>query len=143
MINTHPASRRRLGPAYTRSIELRVWLSSDAGYCGVLDTRREAVSNLSPEIVIVGGGVGGGTLATVLARNGIGVVVVERETAYPDRVRGEFVAPWGVAEFKRLGLLELLYAHGAMHTKRNVPYDENWSSEQAERRALDLTKLHP
>ena len=52
------------------------------------------MSNLSPEIVIVGGGVGGGTLATVLARNGIGVVVLERETTYPDRVRGEFVAPW-------------------------------------------------
>jgi 2-polyprenyl-6-methoxyphenol hydroxylase-like FAD-dependent oxidoreductase len=101
------------------------------------------VTYLAPQIVIVGGGIGGGALATVLARNGMEVVIVERETAYPDRVRGEFVAPWGVAEFKRLGLLELLYAHGAMHTKRNVPYDENWSSEQAERRALDLTKLHP
>jgi 2-polyprenyl-6-methoxyphenol hydroxylase-like FAD-dependent oxidoreductase len=30
-----------------------------------------------------------------------------------------------------------------MHTKRNIPYDENWSSQQAEQRALDLTKLHP
>jgi len=101
------------------------------------------VSNLSPEIVIVGGGVGGGTLATVLARNGIGVVVLERETTYPDRVRGEFVAPWGVAEFKRLGLLDLLYERGGIHTKRNIPYDENLSPEQAEQRAFDLTKMHP
>jgi 2-polyprenyl-6-methoxyphenol hydroxylase-like FAD-dependent oxidoreductase len=101
------------------------------------------MTNLAPEIVIVGGGIGGGALATVLARNGIEVVVLERETSYPDRVRGELVNPWGVAEFKRLGLLELLYAHGAMHTKRNVPYDENWSPEHAEQRALDLTKFHP
>jgi 2-polyprenyl-6-methoxyphenol hydroxylase-like FAD-dependent oxidoreductase len=101
------------------------------------------LKHLSPEIVIVGGGVGGGTLATVLARNGIDVVVLERETIYPDRVRGEFIAPWGVAEFKRLGLLDLLYENGAIHTKRNVPYDENLSPEQAEQRTLDLTKMHP
>jgi 2-polyprenyl-6-methoxyphenol hydroxylase-like FAD-dependent oxidoreductase len=101
------------------------------------------LKHLSPEIVIVGGGVGGGTLATGLARNGIDVVVLERETIYPDRVRGEFIAPWGVAEFKRLGLLDLLYENGAIHTKRNVPYDENLSSEQAEQRTLDLTKMHP
>jgi 2-polyprenyl-6-methoxyphenol hydroxylase-like FAD-dependent oxidoreductase len=101
------------------------------------------LKHLSPEIVIVGGGVGGGTLATGLARNGIDVVVLERETIYPDRVRGEFIAPWGVAEFKRLGLLDLLYENGAIHTKRNVPYDENLSPEQAEQRTLDLTKMHP
>jgi 2-polyprenyl-6-methoxyphenol hydroxylase-like FAD-dependent oxidoreductase len=100
------------------------------------------MTNLSPEIVIVGGGVCGGALATVLARNGVEVVVLERETSYPDRVRGEFVAPWGGAEFKRLGLLDLLYARGAIHTKRNVPYDENWSAEHAEHRALDLTTFH-
>ena len=99
--------------------------------------------NATPQIVIIGGGIGGSALATVLARYGIDVVILERETSYPDRVRGEFIAPWGVAEFKRLGLLSLLYQHGALHTKRNVPYDENWSPEQAEQRALDLTKLHP
>lgn len=53
------------------------------------------MTNLEPEIVIVGGGIGGGALATVLVRNGIEVVVLERETSYPDRVRGEFIAPWG------------------------------------------------
>lgn len=99
--------------------------------------------NLSPEIVIVGGGIGGGALATVLARSGLNILVLERETNYPDRVRGEFIAPWGVAELKRLGLLELLYSHGGIHTTRNVPYDENWSRQEAEQRALDLTKLHP
>ena len=101
------------------------------------------MANLSPDIVIIGGGIGGGTMATVLAGDGLEVVVLERETTYPDRVRGEWIAPWGVAQFKRLGLLNLLYEHGAIHVERNVPYDENWSPDVAERRALDLTKLLP
>ena len=101
------------------------------------------MANLSPDIVIIGGGIGGGTMATVLAGSGLEVVVLERETTYPDRVRGEWIAPWGVAEFKRLGLLNLLYEHGAIHVERNVPYDENWSPDVAEQRALDLTKLPP
>ena len=33
----------------------------------------------APEIVIVGGGIGGGALATVLARQGLSVVVIERD----------------------------------------------------------------
>jgi 2-polyprenyl-6-methoxyphenol hydroxylase-like FAD-dependent oxidoreductase len=99
------------------------------------------MSNLSPDIVIIGGGIGGGTLATVLARGGLEVVALEREITYPDRVRGEWIAPWGVAELQRLGLLELLYANGAIHIQRNIPYDENWSSDVAEERSLDFTKL--
>lgn len=73
------------------------------------------MTNLSPEIVIVGGGVGGGALATVLARNGVEVVVLERETSYPDRVRGEFVAPWGVPNSNGLGCLTF-YMRGERYT---------------------------
>jgi len=36
------------------------------------------------------------------------VLVLERETAFRDRVRGEYVHPWGVAEAQALGLYELL-----------------------------------
>ena len=90
------------------------------------------MASLSPEVVIVGGGIAGGTMATVLARNGLEVFVLEREPTYPDRVRGEWIAPWGVAEFKRLGLTELLRDNGAIHVERNVPYDENWAPAAAE-----------
>lgn len=51
----------------------------------------------SRDIVIVGGGVGGSALAAVLARQGLPVTVLERELVPIDRVRGEYVPPWGVA----------------------------------------------
>jgi 2-polyprenyl-6-methoxyphenol hydroxylase-like FAD-dependent oxidoreductase len=101
------------------------------------------MTSLSPDVVIFGGGIAGGSMATVLARNGLEVTVLERETIYPDRVRGEWIAPWGVAEFKRLGLIELLQDNGAVHVERNVPYDENWAPDAAEQRAFDFTKLPP
>lgn len=101
------------------------------------------MADLAPDVVIVGGGIAGGVLATVLARNGLEVFVLERETTYPDRVRGEYMPPWGVVEFKRLGLLDVLYENGGLHIERNIPYDENWSPEVAEERALDVSKLLP
>jgi flavin-dependent dehydrogenase len=44
-----------------------------------------------PDVVIVGAGIAGGALGTVLARAGFEVVLLERESNYPDRVRGEFI----------------------------------------------------
>jgi choline dehydrogenase-like flavoprotein len=44
----------------------------------------------APEIVIVGGGIAGSALATVLARAGLSIVVLERELAHIDQVRGEY-----------------------------------------------------
>ena len=41
------------------------------------------------------------------------VLVVERETTFKDRVRGEWIAPWGVAEAQKLGLYEPLVEHCA------------------------------
>lgn len=61
----------------------------------------------SPEILIVGGGIAGGGLATVLARAGLDVTVVERAPRFIDRIRGEFVHPWGVREMNRTGLLDI------------------------------------
>ena len=101
------------------------------------------MTSASPDLVVVGGGIGGGALATVLARSGVNIVVLERETIFPDRVRGEWIAPWGVAEAKRLDLLDLLYEHGGLHIKRNVLYDEVWPPDIAERNAADMTVMHP
>jgi 2-polyprenyl-6-methoxyphenol hydroxylase-like FAD-dependent oxidoreductase len=50
----------------------------------------------------------------VLARAGLEVALLERENSYPDRVRGEFMAPWGVTELAKLELLQPLREAGAV-----------------------------
>jgi 2-polyprenyl-6-methoxyphenol hydroxylase-like FAD-dependent oxidoreductase len=95
-----------------------------------------------PDVVIVGAGIAGGAVGTLLARAGLEVVLFERENSYPDRVRGEYVAPWGVTELAKLELLQPLRKAGALFTRRSVPYDENFAPAEAEARAIDLTKMH-
>jgi 2-polyprenyl-6-methoxyphenol hydroxylase-like FAD-dependent oxidoreductase len=56
------------------------------------------------DVIIVGGGIAGSTLGGVLARGGLGVVVVEKEAQFRDRVRGEFTWPYGVADALAIGL---------------------------------------
>jgi 2-polyprenyl-6-methoxyphenol hydroxylase-like FAD-dependent oxidoreductase len=58
------------------------------------------------DIVTVGGGLAGSALAKAMAERGGRVLVVEREREFRDRVRGEALAPWGVAELAALGLLD-------------------------------------
>ena len=50
------------------------------------------------DLIIVGGGIGGASLAAVMAQAGRSVLLLELSTVYEDRVRGEWIAPWGVAE---------------------------------------------
>ena len=56
------------------------------------------------DLIIVGGGIGGSALAIVMARDGRKVLLLEKSEHYEDRVRGEWIAPWGVTETRRLGL---------------------------------------
>ena len=60
------------------------------------------------DVITVGGGLAGAALAKRLAENGMRVLVLEREVAFRDRVRGEQMHCWGVAEARTLGLYELL-----------------------------------
>src|SRR6185369_6327118 len=60
------------------------------------------------DIVTVGGGLGGSSLAKAMSEHGQRVLVLEREMNFRDRVRGEFMTPWGVAEAKSLGIYELI-----------------------------------
>jgi 2-polyprenyl-6-methoxyphenol hydroxylase-like FAD-dependent oxidoreductase len=66
------------------------------------------------DIVVVGGGLGGSSVAVVMARQGAKVLVLEQELRFRDRVRGELLAPWGNAELKKLGLFETLREGGAI-----------------------------
>src|SRR3954471_7301934 len=67
---------------------------------------------MSYDVITVGGGLAGSTLATELARAGHKVLVLEREMQFKDRVRGENMLPWGVAAARRLGIYDDLIAAG-------------------------------
>ena len=56
------------------------------------------------DLVCVGGGLAGSALAIAMAKKGARVLVVEPETAFKDRVRGEAMMPWGVTEARALGI---------------------------------------
>ena len=67
---------------------------------------------MSYDAIIVGGGLAGSSLADQLARDGHNVLVLERETRFKDRVRGENMLPWGVAAARRLGIYDDIIAAG-------------------------------
>ena len=76
------------------------------------------IPQTNPDVVIIGGGIAGGTLAIVLARSGLRVTLVEREAAFRDRIRGDSLFPWGAALAQELGIHDLLAAGGS----RPLPY---------------------
>jgi 2-polyprenyl-6-methoxyphenol hydroxylase-like FAD-dependent oxidoreductase len=65
------------------------------------------------DVVIVGGGIAGASLAYALAGAGLGVTVLEASTEYEDRVRGESMHTWGVKEARELGVEQTLLDAGA------------------------------
>src|SRR5579859_587590 len=97
----------------------------------------------APDVAIVGGGIAGGSLAIVLARVGLHVVVLERQREYRDRVRGEYMANWGVLEARELGVEEVLRSEGSVTARYRVPYDELVPTEVAESGTQDTAGLVP
>src|SRR5580700_2484988 len=95
--------------------------------------------HINPEVVIVGAGIGGSALATVLAQAGIAVTILEKSLVHVDHVRGEWLAPWGVKETQRLGLYDTLFAAGGHHLGRHIAYSDDIDPAIAESQLLDLT----
>jgi len=60
------------------------------------------------DIITIGGGLGGAALAKGMAEQGARVLVIERETQFKDRVRGEGMTPWGCLDAQKLGIYDLL-----------------------------------
>jgi len=92
------------------------------------------------DVIVVGGGIGGSTLAGVLARAGLEVLVAEKAPRFRDVVRGEGTLPWGVAEARRLGVASLFEQAGGTDLVGLRLYDEptvskthHWVSESGER----------
>src|SRR4029079_16456816 len=94
-------------------------------------------------VTIIGAGIGGGSLAMVLARAGKSVLVLEKSTVYRDQVRGEWIAPWGVAELKQLGLYDDIMKVGAHHVSRHVSFGDGIAPDVALASALPLAGLLP
>jgi 2-polyprenyl-6-methoxyphenol hydroxylase-like FAD-dependent oxidoreductase len=101
----------------------------------------EGIQMDSTDVVIVGGGIGGCSLGAKLAVSGLSVLIIERETEFYDRVRGEWMAPWGVRELMNLDLYEKAMAAGGHHITRSINYDELVSPEDAESKAMPLNLL--
>jgi menaquinone-9 beta-reductase len=62
----------------------------------------------SYDIVTVGGGMAASAFGAAMAKRGARVLILEKETKFRDRVRGEYLVPWGAAEARELGLRDSL-----------------------------------
>ena len=93
------------------------------------------VASTTYDIITVGGGLGGSALAKAMAERGAGVLVLEAETRFRDRVRGESMMPWGVAEAREIGVYDAIMAAGGHH----LPWWDNYQGPQRTAHR-DLTK---
>jgi 2-polyprenyl-6-methoxyphenol hydroxylase-like FAD-dependent oxidoreductase len=90
------------------------------------------------DLIIVGGGIAGSSLACSMAKAGARVLLLESETEFRDRVRGEILCPWGVAEAHSLGLSEAFRSGGACEVRW---LDQYMGPQQIDHRDLPATTL--
>lgn len=95
----------------------------------------------SYDLVVVGGGIGGSTLAAAMARQGLAVLLLEKTLRHIDKVRGEWMAPWGVQEAKDLGVYDAFMAGGGHHLSTAITYDELIDAELAQAQPIPLNLL--
>lgn len=95
------------------------------------------------DVVIVGGGIAGSSLAVLLARGGLDVTVLERSLTFPDRVRGETMPPWGYLELVATGLLDVFLRAEGVVAQRYVSYGDIMTPDVAKASAVDATAVLP
>jgi 2-polyprenyl-6-methoxyphenol hydroxylase-like FAD-dependent oxidoreductase len=93
------------------------------------------------DIITIGGGLGGATLARAMAKNGARVLVLERERQFRDRIRGEGMFSWGVAELQRLDVYELLLRSCARAVQWQDTYIGGVRTEHRDLVATTLPRL--
>jgi 2-polyprenyl-6-methoxyphenol hydroxylase-like FAD-dependent oxidoreductase len=95
------------------------------------------------DVIIVGAGIAGASLATALARTGVDVTVLEAAIEYRDRVRGESLLAWGVREAQRLGVAKALLAAGAHVTPQWVRYSPLVRAADARQHPIPVGTMIP
>jgi 2-polyprenyl-6-methoxyphenol hydroxylase-like FAD-dependent oxidoreductase len=75
------------------------------------------------DVLVIGGGVAGSSVAAMLSELHFTVCLVEREPAFRDRVRGEGIHPWGMNEAAALGLTEEIGGAGGLPLAEWRSYD--------------------
>ena len=95
------------------------------------------------DVATVGGGLAGSTLAKCLAEHGYRVLVLERETRFRDRVRGEQMHPWDVAEARTFGIYQRLSDTCGHQTRWWTTYEGPRRCARGTWRRRRLTRLAP
>ena len=67
-----------------------------------------AMRRVDYDLIIVGGGLAGSSLAIAMANRGARILIIEQQEEFRDRIRGEVLMPWGSLEAQRLGIYDLL-----------------------------------
>ena len=93
------------------------------------------------DVVVVGGGIAGASAAYALARRGVSVLVLERTEVHVDRVRGEGMPPWGVADAEWLGVDGVMLSAGGSFATEVAAYDEAWDAASVDPTDLQLLGL--
>ncbi|HEX2783132.1 MAG TPA: NAD(P)/FAD-dependent oxidoreductase [Ilumatobacteraceae bacterium] len=96
------------------------------------------------DLVVVGGGIAGAAIASRMTAAGATVVVLEQTDRFVDRVRGEFIAPWGVREAIDLGLWDMILSveHNNL-ISRIAPFEDTLPEDVAMASMRDVTTLLP
>lgn len=71
------------------------------------------------------------------------MLLLERQREYRDRVRGEYMAPWGVLEARALGLEEVIHSTKAVDVRYSVLYDELVAAAAGEEPKSDKSTIFP
>jgi flavin-dependent dehydrogenase len=79
-------------------------------------------------VIIVGAGPAGASLAIRLAKAGFEVCLIEREKFPREKLCGEFISPECLAHFKDLGVFEEMLAVGGDRISQTVFYEPNGRS---------------
>jgi flavin-dependent dehydrogenase len=97
---------------------------------------QDAVSEEVPDVIVIGGGPAGSTVAALLAQRGWKVTLLEK-ARHPRFHIGESLLPMNMPILERLGVLDKVRAIGVRKSGADFPLDDQGFSTFHFRRALD------